>query len=783
MVCKVTNRDRRSNEEDEVLAFEVVLGGRADFVRLGSDLGDLGDLGRALWQGRFASMLRTVYHHLGDSWKWAREGTSSAASLFYNSISGLSKLLFAFRFPQEFLFTSRPGETMLAIHLCLTFALLPICCFVPGFFFVRRFHWSPLEKLCGSIALSLILLYLVTFIIYNFASEIQTALFVAFSLLCLTLGLFAWTDIRRLAATFRVRHVLAGFGFLSVWTFLLLAMIRNYSGARWSGDWIEHFHRTLFFLHHYPLGTPLYGGYMLPARPPMMNILGAFFLGQTADRYEIYQVVFACLNLLVFLPTCLMMPALLPTRKRWRTLPLVVLFALSPVVMQSITYAWTKALTAFFVIVAVSFYLRGLRKGDFLRIVAAFVAIAAGMLVHYSAGPYLVFLSLHYVIFGLWRPRPRKVLELATVVILPFLLLVIWFGWSIAIYGNRGTFASNTSITSSQQFEGHNLEKIGGNLFDSIVPVQLRNAQALKEFDQPNLAGEIRDYVFLFYQTNLIFAMGVVGGPVVLWLLWNAFRRWPRLCIERWFWTLLIPFVIITGIAVVGERDTFGVAHLTLLPTEILGLGLLAASFPLQRIVMVMLLAGCMVDFSLGIFLHSRVESLENTEGRHVFGALGSDLQMEQASPDALSFLAWYNWKTKHQYALTDDWSKRLDAAPPENKQAHEFAVQLRAERDANDSTFFGWYPRHGGSIELLGDHLAGPPFAIGAMWFALDAPSALLLVALSGLMYFCWKSRLQYGFIEVPSGYRIKDRTIPQAKRCAERVAKRRNQQKVRAG
>src|SRR5215472_16732345 len=39
-------------------------------------------------------MLRTAYHHLGDSWKWAREGSDFTASLFYSSISGVSKWFF-----------------------------------------------------------------------------------------------------------------------------------------------------------------------------------------------------------------------------------------------------------------------------------------------------------------------------------------------------------------------------------------------------------------------------------------------------------------------------------------------------------------------------------------------------------------------------------------------------------------------------------------------------------------------------------------------------------------
>jgi DNA-binding NarL/FixJ family response regulator len=39
-------------------------------------------------------MLATVCHHLGDSWKWAREGANFAAALFYNSIFRVSKWFF-----------------------------------------------------------------------------------------------------------------------------------------------------------------------------------------------------------------------------------------------------------------------------------------------------------------------------------------------------------------------------------------------------------------------------------------------------------------------------------------------------------------------------------------------------------------------------------------------------------------------------------------------------------------------------------------------------------------
>ncbi len=169
-----------------------------------------------------------------------------------------------------------------------------------------------MEKLCGSIGASLGILYLVFGTIYCLTpagAEMPRRLLALVSLASLGLCIAAWGDIARLLRSFRVRQAVAGFSFLLLWTLIFLAVIRNYSGAFWYGDWLEHFQRTLFFLHHFPTNSPIMMGYQLPARPPAMNLLAAFFLGQTADRFEIFQVIFSMLNLLMFLPCCLIMPA------------------------------------------------------------------------------------------------------------------------------------------------------------------------------------------------------------------------------------------------------------------------------------------------------------------------------------------------------------------------------------------------------------------------------------------------------------------------------------------
>ena len=55
---------------------------------------------------------------------------------------------------------------MLIARVILLLILLPLCSFAPGFFFVRKFPWSPLEKLCGPVGWSLILLYPASFVFY-----------------------------------------------------------------------------------------------------------------------------------------------------------------------------------------------------------------------------------------------------------------------------------------------------------------------------------------------------------------------------------------------------------------------------------------------------------------------------------------------------------------------------------------------------------------------------------------------------------------------------------------
>ena len=112
---------------------------------------------------------------------------------------------------------------------------------------------------------------------------------------------------------------------------------------------------------------------------------------------------------------------------------------------------------------------------------------------------------------------------------------------------------------------------------------------------------------------------------------------------------MLIGFSLLIGLAVVGERDYFGVAHLTLLPLELLGITLLAARFFTSRLVKWLIVAGCAFDFTMGVLLQ-RTSNTSTITPEHTYftGLTFSDaqgqFQIGAPGPDSLHAGAWGNW-------------------------------------------------------------------------------------------------------------------------------------------
>ena len=173
-------------------------------------------------------------------------------------------------------------------------------------------------------------------------------------------------------------------------------------------------------------------------------------------------------------------------------------------------------------------------------------------------------------------------------------------------------------------------------------------------------------------------------------------------------------------------------AHLTLLPLELLGLTLLAARFFSRRWIAYLIVAGCAIDFSMGVFLHARVQHLDNTAEHTYFTGLSfgnGQFLIGAPGPDSLNMAAWRNWMAKHQMALCRSWLALGEGFRPGDPAFEPAKADLRAaiaERLKEDDTVWhGWYRRHGGEFELIGDHFGGS-----------DATSVLLVLAAIGLLW-----------------------------------------------
>src|SRR5262249_31079713 len=160
-----------------------------------------------------------------------------------------------------------------------------------------------------------------------------------------------------------------------------------------------------------------------------------------------------------------------------------------------------------------------------MRLIGCFLALAAGLLVHYSAGPYCIVLAAIYL-FGAFAKRPARIRELGLIAATVSLLLLTWFAWSFATYGVAATFRApaETSITYGPPYPGSAVERILGNVIDSIIPHALHDSSVLRTFTQPNSAGYLRDTMFVAYQSTMVLAMGCIGGPLAIWYLIRAWR-------------------------------------------------------------------------------------------------------------------------------------------------------------------------------------------------------------------------------------------------------------------
>jgi hypothetical protein len=494
----------------------------------------------------------------------------------------------------------------LAAALAAVLLLATVACFGPGWFFVRRLKWQPLEQIGASIALSLLLLFLVSFGLYWLGGPAWAS--GAALAACGLATAASWRDTRRLWQSPLVRRTVWSWLGLVAWTFLLLAVIRQYGGGSSCCDWLEHYQRTVHFIRPWPSGFLYIDRFLFSARPPLMNAVTALLLRHVDDAFVHYQVVFAFVNLLLFF-ACAQISAVLSRDGRPADpVVLALLLGGNPMFMVNTTFPWTKALTVFLLFVGLALYVTGLRGGRARsRLVAAFLAFGAAIVAHYSAVLCVVPVAVHYL--AVTRPvRARRAGEVLLTIAPGVLLVSVWVAHVLVEHGGLAGLLRNPSVDGTASLPW--LETLGHrflNLRDTFVPHIWLGYNGYPE-DASTLRLVI-DNIFTIYHFNAVVSMGCLGGLLVAWLAVSALRRRP-LGQEAGLWLTLVAFVWTAGVLVHGDREPAGLAIVVLQPVTYLGITFLATRVrALPAWARTLCLAGWFVDVVAGIGLEVWFES------------------------------------------------------------------------------------------------------------------------------------------------------------------------------
>lgn len=462
------------------------------------------------------------------------------------------------------------------------------------------------ERICLGAVTGCIVVYLVAWIIYW--CGLSPEMFIGLPILAAFVSLYRRSQMGAIWRDFEARRLLGLWILVAAWCLGWLALVKSYSGGEWIADWLEHYRRTLFFVDRLPLETRFLNLYSLPARPPLANLVLGACLALTNHSFACFQVGITLFSTLAFLPAALLARKFCDRASSDPTPVVALLLMCSPMFVENATFSWTKLPTAFFVLSGLYFYLRNRDDRSLIHPVYVAFPLAAALLTHYSAAPYIL------VLFGTWlgsgfslrRKMPSKRIVLAGVA--AGLLLATWFGWALWRYGLATVSATTTVSDSVGMNLGEQLARRAMNLFNLIVPHPLRPAE-YAYLSQESVLGRWRDYFFNLYQTNLLFAIGT-GGIVVLGvLMW----RWRKSFDPFWLW--FAGALVLLNAAVVSWPDRWGAAHIGYQPLVMVGLAWIASQYSiLEPTLRRWLIVGLTLDGMMGIALQFYLQHADLTK-------------------------------------------------------------------------------------------------------------------------------------------------------------------------
>lgn len=462
---------------------------------------------------------------------------------------------------------------MSILYLFFFSLLIYIAGFAPGEIIAVKLTLSTEEKFAVSFGLSFLLYYLIGFLGYTF----HIAPFITYAfliLLSLFVGLYHRKLRKHLTSENHHHYLLIFFLFFLV-TVGLQAFLPSYNGGLWYFDWVEHYLRSLFFLQHQPLDT-LIGSYLLPARPPLFNIVVYAYQTVLGDSFWIYQIIATLLNITLILPCFLICKNILNIKGKYLFIILGLILLLTPSILTQITYTWTKGLSAYYLLMGLYFYIKSRTQNNlaiqqFSNVIISALFLSSAFLTHYSALPYIGIITLDAILL-LFRKKwgIRNLILFLSVIIL---FSSPWVFWSLKNYGVNLTLFSNTSSLWQQNstFQ-QRLNKDIHNGYYTLLPllshpfIQLTSSQSnpwIRSYDQ----------TFALYRSNIPGTLTFTFWSILLIYFLTAclsfIRKQYFISCNNRFLSAFIIFGFILSLPANPTADMVGVAHVTHLPVTL----------------------------------------------------------------------------------------------------------------------------------------------------------------------------------------------------------------------
>jgi hypothetical protein len=394
------------------------------------------------------------------------------------------------------------------------------------------------------------------------------------------------------------------------------ALLPQYVGSDWWGDWRMHYDEALVFAGRLDVGTQWEGAgtYTLASRTPLFNQAAAFALSGAGDEFPVFQAASAALSW-CFLPAVfLMLRDLFGERAARLGLPLG---ALNLWLLHNAWFTWPKMLAAYFLMLGLHFYLRWLgdRRADpaaagrwfFL----CWVCGLLGFLTHQVAAVYLLVLVLHAAILVVSRrvPRPRP-RDLALLAATALVMVGPWYAWLVRQYGLHNVLHS-TPVTQMEKKATPGLvygRAVVHNLYASVVPLGLYEAVSDRARTWDALYRGVTALYFSLLPGALTLSLTVFLVAVLARNVWGQERVAVLAGLRRPEWSATWAFALLgaVGAAALHPRTyPHGIAHAALFPSVVvlaaLGWGRLSrAARPWAALVC----AGMVLEFAAMFWSH-----------------------------------------------------------------------------------------------------------------------------------------------------------------------------------